>query len=118
MEQERPDRVNFRYVEGRDYRLVPVSGVSGGITPDGQVIAHLFREFAELPETATHEVGPDGRLGNEIAQTWRHAEGIWIERRLVIGTVLSGDTARCIGKWFIDRAEDLERLKEGRKGEA
>jgi len=114
---DQPDHVNFRYVTDDDYRIVPASGVHGGMTPDGQVIAHFFVELRQLPESVTHEVSSNGKLSDKTNETRRDAEGIWFERRLSIGVVMSAEKARSIGKWLIEKADEVKQATQGEEEE-
>lgn len=114
---ERPDHINFRYVKDDDYRIVPASGAHGGMTPDGQVIAHFFVELLQLPETVTREVSSDGKLGKTTDETRADGEGVWFERRLTVGVVMSAEKARSIGEWLIGKADEVEEASRSHEGE-
>ena len=114
---DQPERINFRYVKDDDYRIVPASGVHGGITPDGHIIAHFFLELLELPETVTHGLDSDGKLGDAIDQTHKSRNGAWLERRLSFGILMSAAKARSIGEWLVGRADEVERARQAREGE-
>lgn len=111
MDRERPDRVNFRYTKGSDYRVVPAVGAYGGPTPDGQIMANFYVEHSELPETSAQAVEPDGTLGDVIPPTKRDEEGVWFERHLTVGVLMPADKARRIGKWLVEKVEELEKAQ-------
>ncbi len=113
---DQPDRINFRYVKDDGYRIVPASGAHGGITPDRQVIAHLFVELSALPETVTQEATSDGKLAQPKAPTPGDEGARWFERRLTVGILMAPDKARSIGQWLIAQAARVEQAKQADEG--
>ena len=109
--------IHFRYRKAEDYRLVSATGIYGGITPNGRIFANLFVDHPQMPETVTHRVSPDSRLGEEIGRTEGDADGSWFDRRLEVGVLMDPSVARSVGRWLIQKADEFdEQAKEAAKG--
>jgi hypothetical protein len=91
-------RIEFR--KARDYRLIPVTGVWGGRTAQGEIIFDMTVEKRENPMSVTLEL-EKGKPPKEIAR-----EGEVIVRESQIGIVLRPDIALSIGKWLIEKAKE------------
>lgn len=101
-------RITYRYVRAPQYRKIPTSGVWGGVTPDGNIIANFFVDTPEMPISITHELRPAGVLGEEIAREYNESEEAAIERSLEVGVVVSPQKARAIAQWLLAKAEEME----------
>ncbi len=101
-------RITYRYVQAAGYRRIPASGVWGGITPDGNIIANFFVDAPEIPLSITHELRAGGVLGEEISRDYQQPDSPSIERSLEVGVVMSAERARSVGQWLLSKAEELE----------
>lgn len=101
-------RITYRYIRAPQYRKIPTSGVWGGVTPDGNIIANFFVDSPEMPTSITHELRSGGVLGEEVARDYDETEGATIERSLEVGVVVSPEKARAIGQWLLAKAEEME----------
>ena len=104
-------KITFRFEKDEDYRLIPVNGVWGGVTPRSDIFVDLFHESHTLPEVVTHEVTPDGRLGTEVKRTPTDE----IQRKVLVGMVLTAEQAESIGRWLLEKAHQVRErtLKKG-----
>ncbi|MEW6116314.1 MAG: hypothetical protein AB1553_05375 [Nitrospirota bacterium] len=91
----------------KDYKIIPVSGVWGGLTPHGLVNCEFFIERLELPERIVVD-----EAGKEISQ---HPNRQYITREIMIGLMMRPEVARSVGEWLIQRAEEDERLRQSQK---
>jgi hypothetical protein len=100
-----PDiRIMFR--TGKDYRVVPVSGVYGGITPQGMVHADLFVEKKDLPESMVMRVEEASGSSYEVS---REPEQSGVVREMLVGMVMRPEVAKAIGQWLIHQVEQMEK---------
>jgi hypothetical protein len=97
-------RISFK--TGNDYRVIPVSGVYGGITPQGLVHADLFIEKAEVPESMVIDV--DEATG-EASEVSRSPVEQGIVRELLVGLVMRPEVARAVGLWFMNQVDQMEK---------
>jgi hypothetical protein len=97
--------------KSRDYKIVPATGASGGVSPQGEIIIDFFLERLEA-ESVTLE---QEESGGEIKELKR--EGEKITRETQMGVVLRPDIAHNIGKFLISQAkkagyiEEMEKVK-------
>lgn len=101
-------QVKFVYRRAADYRIIPANGVWGGVTPRGDLLAEFYVESLTTPETVTHLVRADGRLGEELSRAPAQRPFV---REVQVGLVLSLAQAESIGKWLVNKAEEFKRAK-------
>lgn len=97
-------KVFFR--KNEDYRIVPVSGVWGGVTPQGMVHCDFFIERAETPESVNIRI--DESTGASQESRRQPAEP-YVVRELLVGMMLPPHVARSIGQWLVERADEFDR---------
>jgi hypothetical protein len=95
-----PQTVKFAYSTADDAKRLAVSGVIGGMTPHGLLLANVFFEKHRLPREQTGIVHPDGRL--EIT-AGPPSEPV-IEREIVAGLVMTPEVALSVAQWISDTA--------------
>jgi len=98
--------------KGPDYRIVPVSGVMGGMTPQGMVACDLFVERPELPESIVLDVGSDGRA----MPVSHHPQTQAMIRESMVGLMIEPHVAKAVGEWLVKQAEAYENRVLGRRG--
>ena len=111
-----PDRwltATFRFTKADDFRIIPVNCVWGGRTPRGDIMVHLCYEGQALPETITHEVTSEGKLGKEIKRDPINV----IDRTVLAGMVLTAEQAHSIGKWLLNKASEMNQPAEKKNGD-
>ena len=92
--------ITIVFTKADNYRILPVAGVWGGLTPQGDVIAEFFLERRELPDSVTMDVKEEGGKAREVAREG----GDKIVRELQVGISLQPDQAYSIGAWLIEKA--------------
>ena len=92
-------KIVFHTAEG--YRILSASGVWGGVTPQGDVLAEFFVERREHPDSLTLEV-KEGK-GHETDRSG----GDTIIREMQIGITMRPDIAFSIGNWLIEKARSV-----------
>jgi hypothetical protein len=105
---EAPKKITFRFQQDEDYRLIPVNGVWGGVTPRGDIKVDFFHESTSQPEVVTQEVTPDGVLGKEVERIPSKS----IDRTVLVGMVLSLEHAESISRWLQDKAREVRERRE------
>ena len=108
---ERLTKITFGFKKDDDYRLIPVNGVWGGMTPRGDIMVDFFHESQSLPEAVTQAVTPDGNLGEEL----QRAPASHVQRTVLVGMVLTAEQAESIGRWLQEKAGAV-RERTGKKG--
>lgn len=100
-----PKSVKFDYLKGRDYRVVPVDGAFGGLTPSGKIFFAMYGERPPIPVQVEHELAGSGQLGAEVGRTSRDA----IVRDVEFASVMTPETARSIADWLVKRADEIAK---------
>jgi len=93
--------VRFTYAPAPEFRRISVSGVIGGMTPHGLLLANLFFEKHQLPAEQMGTVHEDGRLELHPVTTPVPI----IERELQVALVLTPESALSVAQWLKDNAE-------------
>ena len=98
--------IKIHYLESKDYRMIPVTGAHGGISPNGEVIIDLYVERKEAPKSVDLEIDDTGKSKEIRRYNQRHI------REKQIGLVIRPDIALIIGKFLIDKAKLVIDMKE------
>ena len=93
-----PKQLTVIYAKNEDYRLFPVTGAHGGITPSGDIILDFFIERQPFPEKLILE------LGEGQPKEIKKEGGANLMREMQVGVLLRADIAHKIGKWLLERA--------------
>jgi hypothetical protein len=104
--------VRFIYREAAEFRRVAVSGVIGGMTPAGLLLANLFFERHRFPAEQTANVRPDGTL-EPIPPP---PETPTIDRDVLVGLQMTPETALSIAAWLKDTAEAALAARAAQSG--
>jgi len=105
------DEMHVRYIGALDIDWRPATGVWGGPTPRGDIIAAFFFEKQPTPETVVQEINPDRSAGRERDRVFRDGDHHTFERHMLCGVVLTPERARSIGEWLIGKAEFIEQMQ-------
>lgn len=88
------------YEKDKDYKLIGATGVHGGLIPSGDILAEFFVEHRNAPDSVILNLSESPP--KEIKR-----EGGNFVRTLQIGILLRPDMAYTIGKWLIEKAEQV-----------
>lgn len=107
----RTKQLTFRYLKDPGYRLVPINGVWGGITPRGEIHMELFHESQAPPEVVVRSLTPKGGLGEEVD----HQPPREISRTILVGVMLTEESAESMANWLHARVRQLRERNEKKK---
>lgn len=99
-------RINFK--KSPDHKTHPVSGVWGGATPQGDILCNFYIEHLETPPTMELEV--DLATGKAIEKIPENQKAY--VREIMTSVVLKPEIARSIGKWLIDKADNIKKSRQ------
>lgn len=98
--------IKIYYEKSKDYRLIPVTGAYGGVSPNGEIVIDFYVERRDSPKTIMLEIDEHGK-GKE-----KSSVGQRFIREKQFGIVLRPDIALTIGQFILDKAK-LVTEKEG-----
>ena len=98
---KRPPPIKVTFTRSDEYRVYAATGVWGGITPSGTVLANFMVQRRNEPESVTLDL-KDGKY-EEISRIEKGPE-IHHVRELQCGVLLGLDDAFTIGKWLIEKS--------------
>jgi len=96
--------IKIQYEEAKDYRMIPVTGIWGGIAPNGEIFADFFVERQKTPTLTILEIDESGKILKD-AQT-----GQKYIREKQIGIILRPDIALSIGNWIVKKAKEAMKV--------
>src|SRR5262249_12595328 len=65
-EVQQPDKLDFHYRRGPNFRTVHADGIWAAISPRGGIQMAFFTQSYSIPEIATHAITEEGAVGKEI----------------------------------------------------
>lgn len=92
--------IKIYFSKTKDYKVIPVTGVWGGVAPGGDIFFDLFIDRKDNPEYIELKINDQ----NRTEEVMREGEEKII-REYQIGIILRPDNALTIGKWLIDKAK-------------
>lgn len=102
-------KVKFIHNRPDDYKIYPVNGVWGGMTPRGDLICHFFVEQQAIPEELVHKLEEDGSLGPPVEEPRKKPIVI---RDFQAGILLNREQAISFANWILEKVSGYEKLKE------
>jgi hypothetical protein len=102
-------KVRVRAKRDEGHRIIPASGVWGGVTPQGMIYFDLFLEKPETPAETLITI--DEKTGQRMEQPVLPEEPC-LERLLLMGITVRPEVARSIGQWLIERADEAMVIGE------
>ncbi|MBI4977094.1 MAG: hypothetical protein HZC28_06395 [Spirochaetes bacterium] len=95
------DKINeivIHFTKSKDYRMVPITGVWGGLNAAGNLVVDCYVEKKDIPESVKLQVSPGTVI--EVSRS-----GERTIREVQVGMELRPDIAYSIGKWLIESAK-------------
>jgi hypothetical protein len=105
--------IKFKYVFSYNYNPVYVNGAHGGVSPRGELVVNFYLERPPLPNAITHEINPNGTIGNETEQDPEDYKNSFV-RFVSDGIILNYDSARNIHQWLGDRIKEMEAVEQAK----
>ncbi len=112
MAQNKPE-LKFKYIFNYGYNPIYVNGAHGGISPRGELVVNFYLERMALPESITHEINPNGTIGNEVASEPDDLKNSLV-RFIETGVVLNYQGARDLLMWLGDRVKEMEAFEQAK----
>ena len=108
-----PEKFDFHYIKSNGFRVVHADGVWGGPNLRGYITMSFFSERHPIPRRLTHEVKPDGKLGQEIDREIRDGTIREVEVEVMVDLAM----AKSLNSWLAEKIQILEnRHKADGKG--
>ena len=99
-------RIVWDYEEG--HRVLPSSGIIGGITTGGHLRASFYNELGVMPDQLK-TVAIKEKDENAIERS-RNQDEAHATRRIAVTLLVPLEKLRSFGEWFNDRADEYDAL--------
>lgn len=103
-------RIRVKSKKDSEHRIIPASGVWGGVTPHGMI---YFDVVLEKPEAPTLTIMNVNEATGERVETIDEPEEQSVERILMTGIIVRPEIARAIGHWLIEKADEAQNFGKG-----
>ena len=100
----------FHYIKEADFRSIHVDGAYGGLTNTGFLNMSVYTERNVIPRKTTHEIFPNGKLGDEIEELRDSKEGVI--RQMVVDLIMNESTARNVRNWLDEKLDEFQQRRE------
>lgn len=111
-EDQAPRQITFEYTQSNLFRVVHVEGATASVTPNLDINLVFWSEHHPIPLEVTHEVSPEGALGQEIGRITRNT----IVREVEVSMPISINTARVIIELLETVIKQIEQI-QGEQGQ-
>ncbi len=102
-------KISISYKKDERYKTSTISGVWGGIAPNGMIHCDFFMEKAHIPESTDIDINEKtGKVSDNVDEK-QIKEYI---RNIEFGMIVSVETAELIGHWLIDKANRAKKEKK------
>lgn len=105
MGEKKIGQITFEYKISPNYTNYTIAGAHGGLQPGGLITANIFSERTAIPKRIVHRLTDEGGLGEIIEEDKKEA----IIRDVLFSLSMTPNTAKSLGKWLIEKAEEYER---------
>ena len=112
MAQNKPE-LKFKYIFDYGYNPVYANGAHGGVSPRGELVMNFYLERMALPESITHEINPNGTIGNEVAAEPEDLKNSLV-RFIEAGVVMNYQNAKELLLWLGERVKEMEALEQAK----
>jgi hypothetical protein len=103
--------IKFRYIFADEYNPKYASGVFGGVSPSGEIVANFFFERHALPISQTHSLQPSGKLGEIIGNEPDDLQKTMV-RVVENGIIFNINFAKTFKDWLAAQIVEAEKTKE------
>jgi len=98
---QQSDKAFINFVQADDYKLAPVTGAWGGISPQREIILDFYIDRRSNPVRLEMR-SEDGK----VVEVKREPDPQPIERFVHFGVAMRPDIARTIGKFLVEKADE------------
>ena len=106
-------QIKFKYIFDYGYNPVYANGAHGGVSPRGELVMNFYLERVALPESITHEINPNGTIGQEVdAEPADLAQSL--VRVIKSGVVMNYQNARELHLWLGERIKEMEAIERAK----
>jgi hypothetical protein len=109
-EKKRTNKVKFKYIFPEDYTPLAMSGVIGGVSPAGDVVASFFFERNALPNEEEFTLNADGTIGKATKSDPPDYQTTII-RSVQSGVIMRLETAEILKTWLEEKIEAAKELR-------
>jgi hypothetical protein len=106
-ENDKSREIKFKYIFSEEYNAKYATGVFGGVTPGGEIVANFFFERHALPISQTHAINPSGQLAELIKNEPDDLQKIMV-RVVENGVILNVNFAKTFNAWLTKQIEEAE----------
>jgi hypothetical protein len=97
-------QIKVKYQNAVDYKIIPVSGATGSITPQGKIVCNLFYESSPIMPEAVLTLDEKTNVITESPVLSTSAEKV-IDRTILIAFSVDPEIGRQLGIWLIKQAD-------------
>ena len=102
--EDTPTSIDFHYIKSHSFRVVHGDGVWGGATPRGYIAMSFFSERSPIPQTLTHDITPQGNLGEETNRQVKSG----VVREVEVEVIVDLATAKGMLGWLETHISAIE----------
>ncbi len=113
MDDIKKNKIKVVYKESNDYKIVPISGLFGGLIDEGMVHCEFLVDKNATPNEAELVFDSQKKIFRENHANYEN----YVIREKVFGALMTTKAARSIGNWLIKQADEYERIKENENEE-
>ena len=103
-QEEIPTSIDFHYIKSHSFRVVHGDGVWGGATPRGYIAMSFFSERSPIPKKLTHDISPQGTLGEETDRKVKSG----VVREVEVEVIVDLTTAKSMISWLETHISTIE----------
>jgi hypothetical protein len=108
------DNIKIKYIFSDDYNAKYASGVYGGVTPSGEIVANFFFERHGLPISQVHTITPSNELGPVIQNEPEDLPQTMV-RVVENGIILNVKFAEVLINWLTDNVKQAKVIANTQK---
>lgn len=107
-EEQASTKVRFHHTKSGLFRVVHADGLTGSITPRGDLFICFYSERLPIPDSVVVEISPEGELIREVKEeSITTTKGI--VREMEVGVVMDVANAKSMLGWLRHMTKQLEK---------
>lgn len=101
--------ISFDYIKGNNFRVIHVDGVYGGNSPQpGAIHIDIFSERWPIPKRTVSQFGPEGEVGQEIAEERITRDAV--VREVEAHLIMNIEVATRLRNWLTDKIAKYQKV--------